>query len=103
MRKIHELMGMMLPYYNNMVLQPFNAEHCRYFCDCAHRLFSENFISYDEMALVQDYIRKLINNEWSLSDMLFDDECPDTCTLEQQIQMVMFWINEIEILKEKNL
>ena len=99
MRKLHELMEMALEGYNPMCYE----SRAIYFCDCLTHLKRKDIISEDELVFAHRYIDKLINYEFSLSNLLFNRDGPDNCTLEQQIQMVMFWINEIEILKEKNL
>jgi len=96
MRKLHELMEIGLKIYN-----PFYNYSPQYMCYCLEIARREMTISNDECNTIHSYIRDIV--DISLCYKLFNEDGPECCTEQQQIQMVMFWINEIEILKEKNL
>lgn len=99
MRKLSEIMELMIPLYNPWVVDYRNPAQF-YFCDCANELYREKGILNSEMDVVHKYIHNIIQHNFSLTNFLFEIEEREELTEDQKIQMVMFWINLIEELKE---
>lgn len=101
MRKLSEIMELMIPLYNPWIVD-YKHPAQFYFCDCVNELYNKSYtIFISEMDVVHRYIHNRIEHNHSLTKFLFGIEEREELTEDQKIQMVMFWINLIEELKEQ--